>query len=86
MPDDRNNYTSALPDCQPFSEDFSQKIEKSKTPHRTFFPSMQERFLRHAGAGRVLFSDIGSPAFFFQEHRSIISSFLQANAIISMEL
>ena len=88
VPDDRNNYTSTLPDCQLFSEDFSRKIEKSKTkpPHRTFSPSVQERFLRHAGAGRVLFSDIGSPAFFFQEHRTMIPSFLQANAIISMEL
>ena len=88
VPDDRSNYTSDSPDCQPFSEDFSQKIEKSKTKPRTehFPPSVQERFLRHAGAGRVLFSGIGSPAFFFQEHRSIISSFLQANAIISMEL
>ena len=29
----------------------------------------------------VLFSGIGPPAFFFQEHRTIIPSFLQANAI-----
>ena len=29
----------------------------------------------------VLFSGIGSPAFFFQEHSTIIPSFLQANAI-----
>jgi len=28
-----------LPDCQPFSKDFSQKIEKSKTkPHTEHFP------------------------------------------------
>ena len=71
-----------------FRKIFPRKLKKSKIkpPHRTFSPSVQERFLRHAGAGRVLFSDIGPPAFFFQEHRSIIPSFLQANAIISMEL
>ena len=71
-----------------FRKIFPRKLKKAKqNPAQNIFPFCVGTFSSSCRCrGRVLFSDIGSPAFFFQEHRSIISSFLQANAIISMEL
>lgn len=87
VPDDRSNYTSDSPDCQPFSEDFSQKIEKSKTkPAQNIFPFCVGMFssscrCRPGSIFRHWFTCFLLPRISF--HYLI---FLQANAIISMEL